>query len=65
MALTAAPRAPRHTDPAEEAALLEAIERWLEKEVRPQVMRLEHDDIYPRQMVETMKRMGLFGAVLR
>ena len=64
MALTAAPRAPRHTDPAEEAALLDAIERWLEKEVRPQVMRLEHDDIYPRQMVETMKRMGLFGAVL-
>ena len=27
----------RHTDPAEEAALLDAIERWLEKEVRPQV----------------------------
>ncbi|HUN68074.1 MAG TPA: acyl-CoA dehydrogenase family protein [Burkholderiales bacterium] len=64
MALTAAPRAPRHTDPAEEAALLDAIERWLEKEVRPQVMRLEHDDIYPREMVETMKAMGLFGAVL-
>jgi alkylation response protein AidB-like acyl-CoA dehydrogenase len=57
-------RAPRHTDPAEEAALLDAIERWLEKEVRPQVMKLEHDDIYPRQMVETMKEMGLFGAVL-
>ena len=57
-------RAPRHTDPAEEAALLDAIERWLEKEVRPQVMKLEHDDIYPRQMVEQMKEMGLFGAVL-
>ena len=54
----------RHTDPTEEAALLDAIERWLEKEVRPQVMRLEHDDIYPRQMVEQMKQMGLFGAVL-
>ncbi|MEW6687943.1 MAG: acyl-CoA dehydrogenase family protein [Pseudomonadota bacterium] len=54
----------RQTDPAEEAALLDAIERWLEKEVRPQAMRLEHDDIYPRQMVETMKKMGLFGAVL-
>jgi alkylation response protein AidB-like acyl-CoA dehydrogenase len=27
-------------------------------------MRLEHDDIYPREMVETMKQMGLFGAVL-
>jgi alkylation response protein AidB-like acyl-CoA dehydrogenase len=57
-------RMPRHTDPAEEAALLDAIERWLEKEVRPQVMRLEHDDIYPHQMVATMKEMGLFGAVL-
>ena len=54
----------RQTDPAEEAALLDAIERWLEKEVRPQVMRLEHDDIYPREMVERMKEMGLFGAVL-
>jgi alkylation response protein AidB-like acyl-CoA dehydrogenase len=54
----------RHTDPAEEAALLDAIERWLDKEVRPQVMQLEHDDIYPRAMVERMKAMGLFGAVL-
>jgi alkylation response protein AidB-like acyl-CoA dehydrogenase len=53
-----------HSDPTEEAALLDAIERWLEKEVRPQVMRLEHDDIYPREMVESMKTMGLFGAVL-
>ena len=53
-----------HSDPVEEAALLDAIQRWLEKEVRPQVMRLEHDDIYPREMVETMKEMGLFGAVL-
>jgi alkylation response protein AidB-like acyl-CoA dehydrogenase len=54
----------RHSDPAEEAALLDAIERWLEKEVRPQVMRLEHDDIYPHELVAQMKAMGLFGAVL-
>jgi len=54
----------RHTDPAEEAALLDAIERWLEKEVRPKVMRLEHDDIYPHELVAQMKEMGLFGAVL-
>ena len=64
MGLPAVTRAPRNTDPAEEAALLEAIERWLEKEVRPQVMRLEHDDIYPHQLVGQMKEMGLFGAVL-
>jgi len=54
----------RHTDPAEEAALLDAIERWLDKVVRPQVMKLEHDDIYPHEMVKDMKEMGLFGAVL-
>ncbi len=52
------------TDSADDAALLDAIDRWLEKEVKPQAMRLEHDDIYPREMVETMKHMGLFGAVL-
>src|SRR5947207_972080 len=54
----------KYTDPAEEAALLEAIDRWLEKEVRPHVMKLEHDDIYPHKMVAQMKEMGLFGAVL-
>ena len=64
MQATAAPRPLRTTDPAEEAAMLDAIDRWLDREVRPQVMRLEHDDIYPQAMVETMKEMGLFGAVL-
>ncbi len=64
MAPIAEARAPHPTDPAEEAALLDAIDRWLEREVKPQAMRLEHDDIYPREMVETMKQMGLFGAVL-
>jgi alkylation response protein AidB-like acyl-CoA dehydrogenase len=52
------------SDSADDAALLDAIDRWLEKEVKPQAMRLEHDDVYPREMVETMKKMGLFGAVL-
>jgi alkylation response protein AidB-like acyl-CoA dehydrogenase len=51
-------------DTADDAALLDAIDRWLEREVRPQAMRFEHDDLYPREMVETMKKMGLFGAVL-
>jgi len=52
------------TPSADDAALLDAIDRWLDREVRPQAMRLEHDDIYPREMVESMKKMGLFGAVL-
>src|SRR6185436_17056515 len=52
------------SDSGDDAALLDAIDRWLEKEVRPQVMQLEHDDTYPRRMVGQMKEMGLFGAVL-
>ncbi len=54
----------RQTDPAEEAAMLEAIDRWLEKDVRPNAMKLEHDDVWPAEMVERMKEFGLFGAVI-
>jgi len=54
----------RTIESSEESALLDAIERWLDKEVKPHVMKLEHDDIYPRQMVEDMKALGLFGAVI-
>ncbi len=58
------PRPVRHTDPADEAAMLEAIDRWLERDVRPHVMKLEHEDIWPAEMVERMKEFGLFGAVI-
>jgi len=64
MTLPTVERKQRSIDPIEEAALLEAIDRWLNKEVKPVVMKLEHDDIYPHQLVEDMKQMGLFGAVI-
>ena len=54
----------RTIEATEEQALLDAIDRWLDKEVKPHVMKMEHDDIYPHQMVEDMKAMGLFGAVI-
>jgi len=54
----------RQADPAEEAAMLDAIRRWLERDVRPQAARLEHEDIWPVEMVERMKSFGLFGAVI-
>jgi hypothetical protein len=31
--------------------MLDAIGRWLEREVRPQVLALEHADAYPGAMV--------------
>lgn len=48
----------------DEARILEAIDKWLERDVRPHVMRLEHADEYPHVMVEQMKELGLFGATI-
>ena len=44
--------------------ILAAIDRWLEREVRPHVMALEHADVWPEKMVEQMKALGLFGATI-
>jgi alkylation response protein AidB-like acyl-CoA dehydrogenase len=64
MKLEAPARPVRHTDPEEERAILDAIRKWLDKDVRPHVMKLEHDDVWPAEMVEQMKAFGLFGAVI-
>jgi len=51
-------------DPAQEAQLLAAIERWVDKEVRPRVKQYDHEDRYPAELVEQMKALGLFGATV-
>jgi alkylation response protein AidB-like acyl-CoA dehydrogenase len=51
-------------DPDEEAAFLDAIDRWIEREVRPVVVEHDHADRYPTALVEQMKEMGLFGATI-
>ena len=51
-------------DPDEEAALLDGIDRWIDREVRPVVMKHDHADLYPSELVEQMKEMGLFGATI-
>ena len=48
----------------QEAEILDAIEKWLERDVRPNVLKLEHADEYPFEWVEQMKEMGLFGATI-
>jgi alkylation response protein AidB-like acyl-CoA dehydrogenase len=48
----------------EEAALLDSIGKWLDRDVRPHVLRLEHADEWPAEMVEQMKALGLFGATI-
>ena len=49
---------------ADERLILDSVEKWLERDVKPHVMALEHDDIYPTEMVEQMKALGLFGATI-
>ena len=50
-----------HTD---EAQLLEAIDRWVERSVRPVVREFDHADRYPARIVEEMRELGLFGATI-
>jgi len=49
---------------SDERLILDAIARWLQNDVRPHVMDMEHDDVYPHAMVEQMKEFGLFGATI-
>jgi alkylation response protein AidB-like acyl-CoA dehydrogenase len=58
-----------HTPPAfmsadEEAALLDAIQKWVDREVRPVVQKYDHDDVWPEEIVHQMIEMGLFGATI-
>lgn len=63
--MATAPAEPIRTiDPDEERAFLDAIDRWIEREVKPVVMHHDHNDIWPAELVEQMKEMGLFGATI-
>jgi alkylation response protein AidB-like acyl-CoA dehydrogenase len=56
--------ASRTIDREDEAQLLDAIDRWLDKDVRPIVKEYDHADRYPADVVEQMKGLGLFGATI-
>jgi alkylation response protein AidB-like acyl-CoA dehydrogenase len=61
---TGAGFAGRTIDASEEAALLEAIDRWVEREVRPSVKHFDHADEWPEAIVAQMQEFGLFGATI-
>ena len=44
--------------------ILEAVDKFLVREVDPHVMALERADDYPADMVEGMKELGLFGCII-
>lgn len=47
-----------------EAQILDAIDRWVEKEVRPIAREFDQADEYPEALVEQMRELGLFGATI-
>jgi len=51
-----------HEDDAQE--ILRVLRTWLERDVAPVVLELEHADEYPRALVEQMREFGLFGATI-
>jgi alkylation response protein AidB-like acyl-CoA dehydrogenase len=53
-----------HQPDDQDRLILDSVDRFLERHVRPFAMKLEHDDTYPAEIVERMKEMGLFGAMI-
>ncbi len=48
----------------QEGLILDSVDRFLERDVRPYVRELEAQDVYPVEIVEKLKALGLFGAVI-
>lgn len=47
-----------------ETQILDAVDKFLERDVKPYVLEFEHADRYPEEMVEKMKALGLFGSII-
>jgi alkylation response protein AidB-like acyl-CoA dehydrogenase len=47
--------------PEDEQAIVEAVARWVDREVRPHAGRLERAQEYPTALIDQMKEMGVFG----
>lgn len=56
--------APRRIDPAFEAQLLDSIERWVDRELKPIARAHDLADSYPAHIVDQMRELGLFGATI-
>ncbi|MBO9353250.1 acyl-CoA dehydrogenase [Bordetella petrii] len=58
-------RKPRPLSAQDEAELLSAVDRWIARSLKPEVVReFDHADRYPAHIVEEMKALGLFGATV-
>src|SRR3954454_662235 len=49
---------------AEEQAVVDTVRAWVDREVRPVVRELEHENTYPDKLIEQMKQLGIFGLAI-
>src|SRR3984885_4418881 len=54
----------RDANAQEEVDVLNTIDRWVARELKPIVREYDHADRYPTHIVEQMKELGLFGATI-
>jgi alkylation response protein AidB-like acyl-CoA dehydrogenase len=52
------------TDPAMREELVTTVRRFVEREVLPVALELEHADEYPAEIVDGMRELGLFGVTI-
>ncbi|MGH7553455.1 MAG: acyl-CoA dehydrogenase family protein, partial [Longimicrobiales bacterium] len=48
----------------QEALILQSVDRFVERDLRPVAHKLEAADTYPAEIVEKMKSLGLFGLTI-
>jgi alkylation response protein AidB-like acyl-CoA dehydrogenase len=48
----------------DDSIILAAVDRFLERDVRPYVRTLESADVYPQEIADKMSELGLFGATI-
>jgi hypothetical protein len=49
---------------SDELAIVETVREFVDREVRPVVRELEHNNTYPEKLIEQMKEMGIFGLAI-
>jgi len=52
------------TGAKDEALILDSIDRFLERDVKPHARELEASDTYPREIADKMAELGLYGATI-
>src|SRR4051812_28929591 len=50
-----------HDLPREEQLVVTTVRAFVDNQVKPVVRELEHADAYPHDLIEQMKRLGVFG----